>query len=131
MYRYRFNVFFFLQMSVSSCLSARFFFCSLFSVQILLVNRLSKAEMTPHLMYTDLVAHIRSSCGVFFCSWLTCGIAWLDCGPDLANRSGPPKGRHSMMHVDQISFPPVPEMGQIWAQKNIAIWGCSDNKNNK
>ncbi len=42
---------------------------------ILLVNGLIKADVTPYLIYTDFVTRIRSSCGLFLCSWLTCGIA--------------------------------------------------------
>jgi len=30
--------------------------------------------MTPRLIYTDFVAQIKSSSGLFFCYWLTCGI---------------------------------------------------------
>ncbi|CAM4529737.1 unnamed protein product [Leuciscus chuanchicus] len=40
---------------------------------------------------------------------------WHCYGPDLANRSGPPKGRHSTLHVGQIIFPRVPDVGRIWA----------------
>jgi len=36
---------------------------------ILLVNRLIKVEMTPYLIYTDFVAQIKSSSGLFLCSW--------------------------------------------------------------
>ncbi|XDV16593.1 hypothetical protein PO909_016240 [Leuciscus waleckii] len=35
---------------------------------------------------------------------------------DLANRSGPPKGRHSTLHVGQIRIPQVPDVGRIWAE---------------
>ncbi|CAM4278800.1 unnamed protein product [Leuciscus chuanchicus] len=41
----------------------------------------------------------------------------LYCGqPDLANRSGPHKGRHSTLHVGQIRIPQVPDVGRIRAE---------------
>jgi len=43
-------------------------------------------------------------------------LLWPACGPDLANRSGPPKGRQSLLHVGQIRIPQVPDMGRIWAE---------------
>jgi len=35
--------------------------------------------MTPYLRYTDSVAQIRSSPGLFLYSWLACGIAMQRC----------------------------------------------------
>ena len=43
-------------------------------------------------------------------------LLWPACGPDLANRSGPPKGRHSLLHVGQIHIPQVPDLGRIWPE---------------
>jgi len=51
-------------------------------------------------------------------------LLWPACGPDLANRSGPPKGRHSTLHVDQIIFPHVPDVGQIWAETMLLSGVC-------
>ncbi len=51
-------------------------------------------------------------------------------GPDLANRSSPPKCHHSMLHVGQIIIPHVPDVGRIWADNmllsGLASHFCSD-----
>ncbi len=39
-------------------------------------------------------------------------LIWLNCGPNLANRSGPPKCHHSTRHVGQMKTSSV---GRIWA----------------
>ncbi len=39
-------------------------------------------------------------------------LLWLNCGPNLANRSGPPKCHHSTRHVGQMN---VSSVGRIWA----------------
>jgi len=87
---------------------------------ILFVNRLIKVEMTPCLIYTDFVAQIKSSSGLFIFFALSWHVAllWPACGPDLANRSGPPKGRHSLLHVGKIRIPQVPDVGR----NNVAMW---------
>jgi len=85
---------------------------------ILLVKRLSKAEMTPYLIYADFTAQIRSSSGLFLCSWLTVALLGPACGPDLAKRNEPPKGRHSLLHVGQIIFTHVADLGH----QNVAMW---------
>jgi len=43
--------------------------------------------------------------------------------PDLTIRSGPPKGRHSTLHVGRISIPRVPDAGRIWAE-TVLLCGC-------
>ncbi len=42
-------------------------------------------------------------------------LLWPAFGPDLANRSGPPKCHHPTPHVAQIIIPHVPDVGRIWA----------------
>ncbi len=49
-------------------------------------------------------------------------LLWPDFGPDLANRTGPHKGYHSMLHVGQIIIPHVPDVGRIWAS-NVLLSG--------
>jgi len=51
--------------------------------------------MTLYLLYTDFVAQIRSSSGLFLCSWLTCGIAMAYLWPR-SGRCGPDLGRHNV-----------------------------------
>ncbi len=46
-------------------------------------------------------------------------LLWPAFGPDLANRSGPPKCHHSTLHVGQIIIPHVPDVGRIWANNTL------------
>ncbi len=78
-----------------------------FTSVILLVNWLIKADMTAYLIYKDSVTRIRSSCGLFLCSWLTCDIA-IDC---FWPRSG--KQERSCF------IPHVPDVGRIWAENML------------
>ncbi len=48
-------------------------------------------------------------------------LLWTACGPDLANRSGPPKCHHSTLHVGQIIIPHVPDVVRIWDLSNFTI----------
>jgi len=43
--------------------------------------------------------------------------------PDLTIRSGPPKGRHSTLHVGRISIPRVPDVGR----NSVAMWVSTGN----
>ncbi len=100
------------------------FLCVFFSVLffpsvILLVKKLRKAERT---IYEDFVTQIRSSVVYFFALGWHVALLWPAFGPDLGNRSGPPKCHHSMLHVGQIIIPHVPDVGRILAD-NILLSG--------
>ncbi len=51
-------------------------------------------------------------------------LLWPAFGPDLGNRSSPPKCNHSTLHVGQIIIPHVPDVGRILAD-NMFLSGDS------
>ncbi len=67
-----------------------------------------ESEMTPYLIYTDFVTQIRSSCGLFLCSWLTYGIAMACLWP----RSG---------KQERSTQVPSFHMCQMWARSGTTL----------
>ncbi len=58
-------------------------------------------------------------------------LLWPAFGPDLANRSGPPKCHHSMPHVGQIIIPDVPRCGPDLGRHYVAIWVRNRDKSGR
>jgi len=91
---------------------------------ILFVNRLIKVEMTPCLIYTDFVAQVKSSSGLFLCSWLTCGIAMACFWP----RSGKQEWATQALSVIAACGPDLhaksARCGPNLCRNNVAMWDC-------
>jgi len=80
--------------------------------------------MTPRLIYTDFVAQIKSSSGLFFCYWLTCGIVMAYLWPRSGKQEWATQGPSFHAACGPDPHPTSTRCGPDLGRNNVAMWLC-------